>query len=120
MAQHNETGKEGEELAANYLLKNGYEILARNWHYGKLEVDIIAQKENTLCIVEVKTRTGNYFGEPHEAVTKAKEKFLADAADYYIQSKNLEVECRYDIISITLYNGRHEIEMIEDAFYPFM
>lgn len=120
MAQHNQVGKEGELIAANYLTQNGYDILARNWRYGKLEVDIIALKGNTLCIVEVKTRTGNYFGEPHEAVTKAKEKFLADAADYYIQSQNLDVECRYDVISITIFNGRHEIEMIEDAFYPFM
>lgn len=120
MAQHNETGKRGEELAAEYLINNGYKIVARNWRHKYLEVDIIARKGNILSIVEVKTRTGNFFGEPEEGVTKKKERFLADAADYYIQSKNLNVECRYDIISITFWGGKYELNMIEDAFYPFM
>ena len=120
MAEHNETGKKGEELAAEYLGNNGYEIVARNWRHKHLEVDIIARKGNILSIVEVKTRTGNFFGEPEEGVTKKKERFLTDAADHYIQSKDLDVEVRYDIISITFFEGRHELKMIEDAFYPFM
>ena len=119
MADHNETGKIGEELAVKYLTKHGYTIAARNWRFGKYEIDIIARKGNVLSIVEVKTRTGNFFGEPEEGVTKKKERFLADAADRYIQSKNLDVECRYDIISVTFSGSSYEINMIEDAFYPF-
>lgn len=120
MAQHNETGKAGEELAVKHLREHGYDIIERNWRYKKYEIDIIAKKENILAIVEVKTRTGNFFGEPEEGVTKAKERFLADAADYYVLSKDLDVEVRYDIISVTFFKGRHELNMIEDAFYPFM
>ncbi|MFI5219017.1 MAG: YraN family protein [Bacteroidia bacterium] len=119
MAEHNETGRAGEELAEKYLTEHGYEILSRNWRFGKYEIDIIARKGNVLSIVEVKTRTGNFFGEPEEGVTKKKERFLADAADYYIQSRNLDVECRYDIISITFWGGKYQLNMIEDAFYPF-
>jgi putative endonuclease len=120
LSPHYQLGKDGEEIAAQHLLKNGYDILHRNWRFGKFEIDIVAQKGNTLSIVEVKTRTGDYFGEPEEGVTKAKEKFLATAADHYIQSKNLDVEVRYDIISIVFFNGKHELKMIEDAFYPYM
>ena len=120
MAQHNETGKAGEEMAAKYLLENGYDILERNWKHKHYEIDIIAKKGNTLSIVEVKTRTGNFFGEPEEGVSKKQERFLAHAADHYILSKDLHVECRYDIVSITMFNGRHELKFIEDAFYPYM
>lgn len=120
LSPHYQLGKDGEEIAAQHLLKNGYDILHRNWRFGKFEIDIVAKKGNTLSIVEVKTRTGDYFGEPEEGVTKAKEKFLATAADHYIQSKNLDVEVRYDIISIVFFIGKHELKMIEDAFYPYM
>ena len=64
MAEHNEMGKEGEELAAEYLVKQGYTIEARNWRYGHEEIDIIARKDDLLLIVEVKTRRSNYFGQP--------------------------------------------------------
>ncbi|MET0945038.1 MAG: YraN family protein, partial [Flavobacterium sp.] len=62
MAEHNELGKEGEKLAAKYLQENGYEILDRNWTFQKAEIDIIAQKDNYLAIVEVKTRSSLDFG----------------------------------------------------------
>ncbi len=120
LSAHYQLGKTGEELAVKFLVKKGYDILHRNWRFGKLEIDIVARKGNTLCIVEVKARTGDFFGEPEEGVTKAKEKFLATAADHYIQSKDLDVEVRFDIISIVFFKGRHELKMIEDAFYPYM
>lgn len=118
--QSAQLGREGEMLAVAHLRENGYEIVERNWRFGKLEIDIIARKGNVLSIVEVKTRSGDYFGEPEDGVTKAKERFLATAADHYIISRNLDVEVRYDIISIVIHNGRHELKMIEDAFYPYM
>ncbi len=120
MTKHIEKGKEGEEQAVQYLREHGYKILERNWRFRKYEVDIIARKGSILSIVEVKTRSGNFFGEPEEGVTKKKERFLADAADHYIQSRNLDVQCRYDIISVISVDGNHRVTMIEDAFYPFM
>lgn len=119
MAQHNETGKAGEEMAVKYLLENGYNILERNWRHLHYEIDIIAKKENTLAIVEVKSRTGNFFGEPEEGVSKKKERFLSDAAHEYVCMKDLDVEVRYDIISIIFFDGKFELKFIEDAFYPF-
>lgn len=119
MAEHNETGKAGEKLAAKYLRENGYDILERNWRFNHFEIDIVARKGNILSIVEVKTLTGDFFGEPEEGVTKRKERFLSSAAHEYVVMKNLDVEVRYDIISVTFFEGRHELKMIEDAFYPF-
>ena len=88
MAEHNELGKIGEQLAIDYLLKNGYKIRERNYRYLKAEVDIIALKENTLVAVEVKTRTSNYFGNPEDFVTKKKIKLLVSAIDFYVTKKN--------------------------------
>ena|SRR5258705_7630894 len=119
MAEHNKTGKKGEELAVKYLRENSYDIIECNWRYKHYEIDIIAKKENILSIVEVKSRTGDYFGEPEEGVTKKKERFLSDAAHEYVCMKDLDVEVRYDIISIIFWNGKYELKMIEDAFYPF-
>ena len=96
---HYQLGAKAKTWQLNIWFANGYQILERNWRFGKLEIDIIASKGNLLCIVEVKTRTGDYyFGEPEEGVTKAKERFLATAADHYIIQKNLDVEVRYDIV----------------------
>lgn len=102
MAAHNELGKQGEELAVNFLSENGYLILEKNWRWQKAEVDIIAQQNNILVFAEVKTRTTSYFGEPSEAVTLKKETLFKDAAEAYLELKNLENEVRFDIISIIL------------------
>ena len=74
MAEHNLLGAEGENIALKHLEKNGYKILARNWKHQKEEIDIIAEKNNELAIIEVKTRRGNFFGEPEEFVSKTKQK----------------------------------------------
>jgi putative endonuclease len=80
MAEHNELGKQGEEIAQQHLSDKGYKILQCNWRFGSEEIDIIARKDNILVIVEVKTRQTNFFGEPEESVTKKKQKFLVRAA----------------------------------------
>jgi putative endonuclease len=90
MADFHELGKNGEELAVRHLKSNGYEILETNWRKGSLEVDIIARKGNTLVIAEVKTRSTNYFGEPEEFVTRAKQKNLIKAANSYILQNNFD------------------------------
>ena len=72
MAEHNDLGKFGEELAVEFLEKNGYTILETNWFFNKAEIDIIAQKENILAVVEVKTRSSLDFGLPQEFVKPKK------------------------------------------------
>jgi putative endonuclease len=120
MAQHNQLGNIGEQLATEYLQKDGYRILERNFFYNKAEIDIIAQKEaGVLVIVEVKTRTSNFFGDPQEFVTKAKIKNIVKAANEYIVSNNLDVEVRFDIIAVLKNKTQEKIEHFKDAFYYF-
>lgn len=119
MAAHNELGKLGEKLAANYLTANGYTILARNWRVNRAEVDIIARIDETLIFVEVKTRSTDYFGAPEEFVTKRKKRLLAGAASAYMQQEGHEWAFRFDIISIVMKLGDSpKLEHYEDAFFP--
>lgn len=118
MAQHNELGNEGEKQALAYLRKHKYEVLETNWRFGKDEIDLICRKDEELIIVEVKTRSSNYFGEPEIFVTKKKQGFLIRAANVYIHKYNIDLECRFDIISILIVKGVSKISHIEDAFYP--
>jgi putative endonuclease len=118
MAEHNELGKQGEDVAAKYLAEKGYKILFRNWRYGKDELDIIAEKETHLGFVEIKTRSNIIFGEPETAVTKKKQSFLIRAANAYIEKNNCTKEARFDIISVILPSHPVHISHIEDAFYP--
>lgn len=119
MAEHNITGKKGEEMAAEFLEKKGYKILETNWRFMNLEADIIAETSKTLVIAEVKTRKSNYFGEPESFVTKQKQKNLIKTANAYIERKQLDLEVRFDIVSVVL-NDDNSIKHIEDAFYPLL
>jgi len=118
MAEHNDLGKKGEELARKFLSNKGFKIVDTNWTFGKDEIDIVAYDKEYLVIVEVKTRRSNYFGEPYFAVTKKKQEFLIRAAQAYITRKDVDNEARFDIISIVVTPGGNNIEHIEDAFYP--
>lgn len=119
MAQHNDLGKEGEALAVDYLLKQGYRIIERNWHFKKAEIDIIAQKEDILCAVEVKTRSTDVFGDPHEFLKPKQKNLLVSAMNEYVISKDLDVEVRFDVIGIIKNNKEVKIEHLEDAFFHF-
>lgn len=120
MADHNELGKEAENLAAEYLLKNEYKILVRNFRFKKNEVDIIAEKNNKIIVVEVKARSTDFFILPQEAVTKGKIKSIVSAANHFMEEFNKDQEVRFDIISILPdKTGKLEIEHIEDAFEAF-
>ncbi len=118
MTEKQELGKLGEEFAIHFLVSKGFKILATNWRFRNDEVDIIAKDADYLVIVEVKTRSTSYFGEPFTAVTKKKQAFLIRAANAYIEQNNIDLECRFDIISIVFVNNQHQIEHIKDAFYP--
>jgi putative endonuclease len=119
MAEHNDLGKLGEELAVEFLRKEGYEILETNWTFQKAEVDIIAQKENTLAIVEVKTRSSLDFGLPQDFVKPKKIQLLVKAVNEYVVSKNLDIDVRFDIIAIHKDGKSYVIEHLKDAFYHF-
>lgn len=116
MAEHNDTGAKGEELAGIYLKNKGYAILETNWRFKNLEADIIASINKTIVIAEVKTRKSNYFGEPETFVDKQKQKNLRKAANEYIERKSLDMEVRFDIISIVMVDNGMKVNHIEDAF----
>ncbi|OBW39789.1 hypothetical protein AB670_03832 [Chryseobacterium sp. MOF25P] len=120
MADHNELGKEAEDLAAEFLLKNGYKILVRNFRYQKAEIDIIAEKDNLIIVAEVKARSTDFFILPQEAVTKGKIKLIVMAANHFMEKFNKDQEVRFDIISVLPDSTeKFNIEHIEDAFEAF-
>ena len=117
MAQHNETGKEGEALALEWLRQNDFEILHCNWRYSHLEVDIIARKEKMLHIIEVKSR--KYFpgAYPEESVSKKKFNFLKQAAEEFLFRHPEYKHIQFDIVAITMHRDKEpEIFFIEDIF----
>lgn len=118
MAQIHDSGKQGEVIAAQFLEKSGYKILATNWRYKQYELDIVAQQNDTLLIVEVKTRESNFFGEPESFVTKTKQKQLIKAAEAFIEQNKIQLEVRFDIVSIIKSKGKFQINHIPGAFYP--
>jgi putative endonuclease len=111
-------GEEGEDIACAFLKKAGYSVKERNWYFSKYEVDIIAEHQNTLVFVEVKYRSGNYFGEPEIFVSQKQKSNLIRVANFYIDRKNSMQEARFDIIAIVKSNGKINIKHIEDAFKP--
>ena len=119
MAQHNDLGKKGEQLAVDYLIKKDYQILERNYRFQKAEVDIIAQIKDTLAIVEVKTRSTTDFGNPQDFVKPKQIQRLVKAVDEFVVVNGLDVEVRFDIIAIVKTGKQFEIEHLEDAFYYF-
>lgn len=119
MATHNELGKIGEDLAVEFLQKNGYKILERNWRFKKAEVDIITLKKDVLAIIEVKTRSSNYFGNPQDFVNPKKIQLLVEAINQYVTTKDLDVEVRFDIIAILKNQKEFNIEHLKDAFLHF-
>lgn len=119
MAQHNELGKKGEELAVGFLIERGYTIIERNYRFDKAEVDIIALKADILAIVEVKTRSTKDFGNPQDFVKPKQIKNLVKAVDEYIFENDFDFEVRFDIIAIVKEKNGFEIEHLENAFYHF-
>jgi putative endonuclease len=119
MAEHNELGKQGEALAVEFLQQKGYAILETNWTFQKAEIDIIAQKDSVLAIVEVKTRSSIDYGLPQDFVKPKKIQLLVKAVNEYVLANNLEVEVRFDIIAIHKEGAEYNLEHIEEAFYYF-
>lgn len=116
MAQHNETGKQGEEEAVRFLREKGYEILARNYRHQHAEIDLIAKKAKLLVFVEVKTRTNVSFGNPEEFVSYTKAKLVMKAAEQYIFKTDWMHDIRFDVVAVTIAGNELRIKHIEDAF----
>ena len=119
MAEHNDLGKLGEELAVDFLKKNGYEILETNWTFQKAEVDIIALKAEVLAVVEVKTRSSLDYGLPQDFVKPKKIQLLVKAVDAYVTLNEIDVNVRFDIIAIQKEKESFAIEHLTDAFFHF-
>ncbi len=117
-SEHTLLGRKGEKEALDFLKRSGYQILETNWRYKSKEIDIIARTDQQLIVIEVKTRRNDYFQKPEEAVTERKQKFLVDASEAFIDEHNLDMDVRFDIISIILNDTKKKIYHIEDAFYP--
>jgi putative endonuclease len=117
MAAHNELGKWGEDTAADYLQRNGYAIVERDWKSGHRDLDIIAQdKDGTVVFVEVKTRRNRLFGEPEEAVDYQKLRSLRGAINHYIKYRHINGNSRLDFITVVGTIGTEpEIDHIKDV-----
>lgn len=121
MAQHNDFGKWGEDLAVHYLSEKGYAILERDWRYGHKDIDIIAISDDTLVFVEVKTRRNDTFMRPEKSVDWKKIKNITLAANHYVKMNGIDLQIRFDIISIVAKgtDGKSSIDHIESAFLPY-
>ncbi len=119
MGNHNEFGKEGEQMAVDYLIDKGYQIRARNYRYLKAEIDIIAEKDGILAIIEVRARSNDQIIPIADTITKKKIKLLVMATDHYVTELQLAMEPRFDIIAILKNKKIFKIEHMEHAFYHF-
>ncbi|WP_108424028.1 YraN family protein [Flagellimonas amoyensis] len=119
MESNNDFGKLGEQMAVEHLQEKGYAILERNYRYLKAEVDIIARDGNTLAIVEVKSRNTGFLEDIHDTVNAKKIKLLTLAADHYVQENDLDIEVRFDVITVIKMGREIQLEHLENAFFHF-
>ncbi len=107
-------GKNGEDIATEYLIKNNYKVIERNFYCKSGEIDIIALKNNYIVFIEVKSRSNDKYGLPSEAVTKAKLEHLYKTARYYLYTRNLQDEfVRFDVIEVYFENSNYKVNHIQ-------
>ena len=119
MGQHHAFGHKGEQIAADFLKQNGYQILKQNYRYDRAEVDIIAKMDNTLVIVEVKSRTSDFLEDISQTINSGKVKRLTKAANHYVVENDLDLEVRFDVVVIRKTSNDYEVEHLENAFHFF-
>jgi putative endonuclease len=102
MMPHIRTGVKGEQLAADWLTANGYQILNRNWRYGRYEVDIIAARQDRIHLIEVKCRKSNAYGQPEQSVSRKKIEHILQAASGWLLNHPGHTRVQYDVLAITL------------------
>lgn len=114
-----EIGRRGEDIAAQYLLDAGFDLLHRNWRSGRYEIDIAAVKDGMLHIVEVKSRSDGGYSTPEEAMTAHKFRSLVKAAELYISSYGLDMDVQFDLIAVTYHGqGAAEVTYYPEVVYP--
>ncbi len=109
-----QTGSRGEEFAADYLRRNGFLIVERNWRQGRLEVDIIASKGERLHFVEVKTRGDGSWITPEEAFDEAKNRTMLRAVNAYVERYAVECEVQVDLVAVRC----DEYGSLDIKYYP--
>ncbi len=110
------TGIRGEELAARYLLREGFDLRHRNWRQGRYELDLVAEREGVLHIVEVKTRGAGSLTSPEEAMTPAKFEALRRAALFYMKYHRLDMDVQFDLVAIEIDpSGEYDIRYLPDV-----
>ena len=119
MGKHNDFGKEGEEIAVNFLIKKGYVIKDTNYRHRKAEIDVIAQKGDILAIVEVRARSSDHIIPIADTINQKKIQRLVHCADHYVTIRKLDLDVRFDIITILKNSKDFKIEHLENAFYHF-
>ncbi len=120
MAQHNKLGADGEKAALEFLKSKGFQFIATNWRFGKYEIDIIAFFENKLIIIEVKTRETDAYGHPSEFLSLRQMRNITEAAEVFMQTKNMQMEARFDLITLLKTPTHHfHIEHFPAAFHPY-
>lgn len=119
MAIHNLLGEEGEKVAVEYLKSKGYIIYHTNWRLGRLEIDVIAEDGKELVFIEVKTRSSEAYGRPEEFVDAKKEIALITAADIYVRDFIIDINVRFDIISVLIKGKATKINHLMDSFSGF-
>jgi putative endonuclease len=114
-------GSWGEDLASDYLLKNGYKILEKNYRNNYGEIDIIAKKKRVVVFIEVKTRSGRSFGLPEEAVNKTKQVRLIKISEKYVLDNKIKGNYQIDVIAIEKDTATEGIDLrhIENAVNYF-
>ncbi len=118
MAEFHEKGKVGEDIACEHLAEHGYTIREKNWTFGPVEVDIIAEGDGELIIAEVKTRASSFYGEPQVFVDRKKQQHLIRAANNYVRYHGIDKEVRFDVLAVVLNEQLQKVHHIEQAFGP--
>ena len=112
-----EKGREGEQLAARFLQKQGFRVLSRNYRNRLGEIDIVAEDKGVLVFVEVRTLKESAGHLPEETIQWKKKQRLSRTALAYIQHKGLEDRpARFDVVAVSLHEGKPQIEVIKNAF----
>ena len=112
-------GQRGEEIAARFLLSEGFDLLHRNWRSGRDELDIVARKEGVLHIVEVKSRKADGLTAPEEAMTRKKFNALFRAAQQYVALYRIDADTQFDLIAVDLLpDSTHRLRYIPNAMVP--
>lgn len=117
---HLEFGNDGETIAKNYLLANGYDIIDTNFKHKTGELDIIAENNGRLVVTEVKTRATDKYGEPYQAVSLRKQRQIIKVTNKYLEGQKKDWDVRFDVISIVKNDRISKIKHIKDAFYPLV